>query len=116
MYELTEEAGLAEVHIHALQTSVAVPRCHPFTAVTGDHNIEQVTVACNEHVHLWIGRGQLLVHSIIVIKLFYLCFANLDPSSIIYLEIFTYLQLVKLHHTQTALKTEGFFGSYYDRK
>lgn len=83
MYELTEEAGLAEVHIHALQTSVAVPRCHPLTAVTGDDNIEQVTVACNEHMHLWIGPGKL-VYSIIIIKLSYLCFANLDPSSIIY--------------------------------
>lgn len=56
VYWLTEEAGLAEVHIHALQTSVAVPRCHPLTAVTGDHDIEQVTVARNEHVHLWIKQ------------------------------------------------------------
>lgn len=56
--ELTEEAGLAEVHIHALQTSVAVPRRHPLTAITGDDNIEQVAIACNEHVHLWTGPGK----------------------------------------------------------
>lgn len=60
MYELTEEAGLAEVHVHALQTSVAVPRCHPLTAVAGDHNIEEVTIARDEHVHLWIKPGKLL--------------------------------------------------------
>lgn len=53
IYVLTEEAGLAEVHIHALQTSVAVPRCHPLTAVTGNDHIEQVTITGNEHVHLW---------------------------------------------------------------
>lgn len=58
MCELTEEAGLAEVHIHALQTSVAVPRCHPLATVAGDDNIEQVTVACNEHVHLGIEPGK----------------------------------------------------------
>lgn len=53
---LTEEAGFAEVHVHALQTAIAVPRSHPLTAVTGDHHIEQVTVASNEHVHLRAGR------------------------------------------------------------
>lgn len=68
MYELTEEAGLAEIHIHALQTSVAVPRCHPLTAVTGDHDIEQVTITCDEHVHLWIGPGKIFkVHSIAIL-------------------------------------------------
>lgn len=56
-WELTEEACLAQVHIHALQTSVAVPRCHPFTAVTGNYDIEQVTITCNKHVHLW-GKSQ----------------------------------------------------------
>lgn len=50
--ELTKKAGLAEIHIHALQTSVAVPSCHPLTAVTRDDHVEQVTIACYEHVHL----------------------------------------------------------------
>lgn len=59
MQELTEEAGFAEVHIQALQTSVTVPGRHPLTAVTGDHNIEQVTVPGNEHVHLWVESGML---------------------------------------------------------
>lgn len=53
MRALTKEAGLAEVHVHALQTSVAVPRCHPLTAIARDHDVEQVTIAGNEHVHLW---------------------------------------------------------------
>lgn len=104
MYELTEEAGLAEVHIHALQTSVTVPGCHPLTAVTGDHNIEQVTVTCNEHVHLWVKPGKLFkAHKIIIIKLSCLCLANLDPNSIIHLEIFTYLQA-------QSVKVRGVFG------
>lgn len=55
--ELTEKAGLAEVHVHALQTSVAVPGCHPLTTITGDHNVEQVTVTSNKHVHLWVKPG-----------------------------------------------------------
>lgn len=52
-WELTEEAGLAEVHVHTLQTSVAVPGRHPLTAIAGDHDVEQVTVPCDKHVHLW---------------------------------------------------------------
>lgn len=60
--ELTEEAGLAQVHVHALEAAVAVPRCHPLTAVTGDHHVEQVAVAGDEHVHLEIETGQLPNH------------------------------------------------------
>ncbi len=49
---LTEEAGLAQVHICTLQAPVAMPRCDPFAAVTWNLHIQQVAVACNEHVHL----------------------------------------------------------------
>lgn len=86
--ELTKEAGLAEVHIHALQTSVAVPRCHPLTAVAGDDNIEQVTITCNEHVHLWIGPGKLFIIN-------FLSFVNQNFAHILLYIIFTYLQLAE---------------------
>lgn len=58
--ELTEEAGLAKVHVHALQTSVAMPRCHSVTAIAGDHHIEQVTITSDEHVHL-CGKGFIYI-------------------------------------------------------
>ena len=54
---LTEEAGLAQVHVHALQAAVAVPGRHPLTAVAGDDHVEEVAVARDEHVHLWTPRG-----------------------------------------------------------
>lgn len=54
---LTEEAGLAQVHVHTLQTAVPVPGGHPLTAITGDHHVEQVTITSYEHVHLRTGRG-----------------------------------------------------------
>lgn len=49
---LTQDAGLAQIHVHALQTSVAVPRRHPLTAVTGNDHVKQVAVTGDEHVHL----------------------------------------------------------------
>lgn len=49
---LTEEAGLAQVHVRALQTAVAVSGSDSLTSVTRDLHVQQITVPRNEHVHL----------------------------------------------------------------
>lgn len=63
---LTEEAGLAEVHVCALETAVAVPRGDPLAAVTRDLHIQQVAVARYEHVHLRERTEEAIMRTIVV--------------------------------------------------
>lgn len=83
-WKLTEEACLAQVHIHALQTAVAVPGCHPLTTITGDYDIEQVTITCNKHVHLWVQWGIILEYYYTILNIPYINTVWITTMSIIH--------------------------------
>lgn len=49
---LTKKTSFAQIHVIALQTAVAMPRCNFITAIAGYVHIQQVAVTSNKHVHL----------------------------------------------------------------